>query len=87
MGAKELVVSTLGVLYTNEGDVENVNLSNRIPITPLVALAYMLFVLIYFPCIATFAAIKQDPAVGNGPYSQQDTPLDWLGLLHLLYFK
>lgn len=60
VGAKELVVNTLGVLYTNEGDVENVNLSNRIPITPLVALAYMLFVLIYFPCIATFAAIKQE---------------------------
>ena len=60
VGAKELVVSTLGVLYTNEGDVENVNLSNRIPITPLVGLAYMLFVLIYFPCIATFAAIKQE---------------------------
>ena len=60
VGAKELVVSTLGVLYTNEGDVENVNLSDRIPITPLVALAYMLFVLIYFPCIATFAAIKQE---------------------------
>lgn len=60
VGAKELVVSTLGVLYTNEGDVGNVNLSNRIPITPLVALAYMLFVLIYFPCIATFAAIKQE---------------------------
>lgn len=60
VGVKELVVSTLGVLYTNEGDVENVNLSDRIPITPLVALAYMLFVLIYFPCIATFAAIKQE---------------------------
>ena len=60
VGAKELVVSTLGVLYTNEGDVENVNLSDRIPITQLVALAYMLFVLIYFPCIATFAAIKQE---------------------------
>lgn len=60
VGAKELVVSTLGVLYTNEEDVENVNLSDRIPITPLVALAYMLFVLIYFPCIATFAAIKQE---------------------------
>lgn len=60
VGAKELVVSTLGVLYTNEGDVENVNLSNRIPITPLVALAYMLFVLIYHCCIATFAAIKQE---------------------------
>lgn len=60
VGAKELVVSTLGVLYTNEEDVENVNLSNRIPITPAAALAYMLFVLLYFPCIASFAAIKQE---------------------------
>lgn len=59
-GAKELVVSTLGVLYTNESDIENVNLSDRIPITPVVALAYMLFVLIYFPCVATLAAIKQE---------------------------
>lgn len=59
-GAKELVVSTLGVLYTNDGDIENVNLSNRIPITPLIAICYMLFVLIYFPCIATIAAIKQE---------------------------
>lgn len=60
VGAKELVVSTLGVLYTNEEELENVNLSNRIPVTPVVALGYMLFVLIYFPCIATLAAIKQE---------------------------
>ncbi len=61
VGAKELVVSTLGVLYTGEeGDVENVSLANRIPITPLVAFCYMLFVLIYFPCIATLVAIKQE---------------------------
>lgn len=60
VGAKELVVSSLGVLYTNEEDIENVNLSNRIPITPVAALAYMLFVLIYFPCVATLAAIKQE---------------------------
>ena len=60
VGAKELVVSTLGVLYTNEGDIESVNLSDRIPISPTTALAYMLFVLIYFPCIATLVAIKQE---------------------------
>lgn len=60
IGAKELVVSTLGVLYTNEDDVDSVDLSERIPITPLVAYGYMLFVLIYFPCIATLAAIKQE---------------------------
>ena len=60
VGAKELVVSTLGVLYTNEADIESVNLSERIPITPIVALGYMLFVLIYFPCVATLVAIKQE---------------------------
>ena len=60
VGAKELVVSTLGVLYTNEEEIESVNLSDRIPITPTVALGYMLFVLIYFPCVATLAAIKQE---------------------------
>ena len=60
IGAKELVVSTLGVLYTNEEEVESVNLADRIPITPLVAYGYMLFVLIYFPCIATLAAIRQE---------------------------
>jgi ferrous iron transport protein B len=60
IGAKELVVSTLSVLYTNEEDIESVNLSDRIPVTPTVALGYMLFVLIYFPCVATLAAIKQE---------------------------
>ena len=60
VGAKELVVSTLGVLYTNEEDIESINLSDRIPITPMVALGYMLFVLIYFPCVATLVAIKQE---------------------------
>ena len=60
VGAKELVVSTLGVLYTNEEDIESVNLSDRIPITPVVALGYMLFVLLYFPCVATLVAIKQE---------------------------
>lgn len=60
VGAKELVVSTLGVLYTNEEDIESVNLSDRIPITPMVALGYMLFVLIYFPCVATLVAIRQE---------------------------
>ena len=60
VGAKELVVSTLGVLYTNEEDIESVNLSDRIPITSTIALGYMLFVLIYFPCVATLTAIKQE---------------------------
>ena len=60
VGAKELVVSTLGVLYTNDADADAVSLAERIPITPLAAFSYMLFVLIYFPCIATLVAIKQE---------------------------
>ncbi|MBD9094242.1 MAG: ferrous iron transport protein B [Bacteroides oleiciplenus] len=60
VGAKELVVSTLGVLYTNDAEADVVSLAERIPITPLVAFCYMVFVLIYFPCIATIVAIKQE---------------------------
>lgn len=60
VGAKELVVSTLGVLYADDPDADSVSLAERIPITPLVAFCYMLFVLIYFPCIAALAAIKQE---------------------------
>ncbi len=60
VGAKELVVSTLGVLYTNQDHRENANLSQRIDITPIAGLSFMFFVLIYFPCIATLAAIKQE---------------------------
>jgi ferrous iron transport protein B len=60
VGAKELVVSTLGVLYTNDAGANKTTLAQRIPITPLAAFSFMLFVLIYFPCIATLAAIKQE---------------------------
>ncbi len=48
VGAKEIVASTIGVLGGLEG------------ITPLVAYSYLLFVLLYFPCVATIAAIKNE---------------------------
>lgn len=70
MAAKEVVVSTLSVLYTGEDEDDSQALSERIiqdkdaegnPIfTPLVALSLMLFVLIYFPCIATVSAIVNE---------------------------
>ena len=50
VGAKEIVASTIGVLYGDAG----YNFS------PLTAYAFLLFVLIYFPCIATIAAIKNE---------------------------
>ena len=68
-GAKELVVSTIGVLYhEDESEIaaategESSNLSSRIAstISPLAAISYMLFVLLYFPCVATLAAIKHE---------------------------
>ena len=48
VGAKEIVASTIGVL----GGLEQV--------TPLAAYCYLLFVLLYFPCIATIAAIRHE---------------------------
>ena len=80
-GAKELVVSTLGVLYTDNPESTGTTLGERIPITPLVAYCYMLFVLIYFPCIASLAAIKQES--GLRPVILQY----WHGLFHSLFIK
>lgn len=80
VGAKELIVSTLSVLYTNDGDLDKVNLSERLPITPLVAYCYMLFVLIYFPCIATLAAIRQESGSWKWPVfaAVYTTVLAWI---------
>jgi ferrous iron transport protein B len=53
IGAKEIVASTIGVLYGDENAIANDN-----SITSLTAFCFLLFVLLYFPCIATIAAIK-----------------------------
>lgn len=68
--AKEVVVSTLSVLYTGDPDEEMASLSERLrtevkangdpAFTPVIALGFMLFVLIYFPCLATIAAVKNE---------------------------
>ena len=57
-GAKELVVSTLSVLYG--ADEDGSNLGQRMGITPLIAYAYMVFCLLYFPCVAAIVAVKQE---------------------------
>ena len=57
---KVIDINTLGVLYVDNPEADEASLAERIPITPLVAFCYMLFVLIYFPCIAALAAIKQE---------------------------
>ena len=66
VGAKELIVSTLGVLYANQEVADAAESEAQIATalktvtTPATALAYMLFVLIYFPCLATLIAIKKE---------------------------
>lgn len=67
--AKEIVVSTLGILYTGN-DSDETLLSEKLtavnpatgqtPFTPLTAITFMIFVLIYFPCIASIAAIIRE---------------------------
>ena len=74
VGAKEIVASTIGVLYSGDdsfGDDDSFSddsekythlrqaMLNE-GITPVAAYAYLIFVLLYFPCIATIAAIKNE---------------------------
>ena len=76
VAAKEIVVSTMGVLYGAEFASEDAsealkkainkevyssgkNIGEKI-FTPLVSISFMIFVLIYFPCIAVIAAVKKE---------------------------
>lgn len=68
--AKETVVSTLGVLYNGDADSEDTALSERIQqpnpktgrpdFTPLVSACFLIFVLLYVPCIATVTAVVKE---------------------------
>jgi ferrous iron transport protein B len=74
--AKEIVVSTMGVLYEtgNSGQHSNENLQKSLqdqkhssgdkigqPVfNQAVALSFLVFVLLYFPCIAVIATIKRE---------------------------
>ncbi|MBN2323791.1 MAG: ferrous iron transport protein B [Spirochaetes bacterium] len=60
--AKEVVVSTLGVLYAGGGEEDELGFAvrERSGLTPLTAFAFLVFVLIYTPCLATLAAVRQE---------------------------
>jgi ferrous iron transport protein B len=68
--AKELTVSTLGVLHQAEIDADGTDSlaeALRDPergVTPLAGFAFMLFVLLYTPCIITVIAIKREVGAG-----------------------
>lgn len=68
LAAKEIVVSSMGILYHADDEGQNlvynlqqqVNSKGEQVFTPLVAYGFMLFILIYFPCMAVIAAIKKE---------------------------
>ncbi|WP_289735431.1 ferrous iron transport protein B [Paramuribaculum intestinale] len=88
--AKEIVVSTLGVLYTGDEEIDDSSLSARLtavnPATGTAdfsaasALSFMIFILLYCPCIATVAAIvKETNSWKYGAFSVvYNTLLAWL---------
>ncbi len=87
--AKEIVVSTLGVLYTNDEAFTNKSLGERLEMpraggkpdfTPAVALSFMVFVLLYCPCMATVTAIvRESRHWGWGAFSVvYNTLLAWV---------
>jgi len=70
IGAKEIVASTMGVLYSNDNKqgaseeaTEGATLSRLLRnsgLTPLAAFAFLIFVLLYMPCIPTCICIKNE---------------------------
>ncbi|GAB4281666.1 MAG: ferrous iron transport protein B [Marinilabiliales bacterium] len=72
IAAKEVVVSTLGVLYMTEDANENnkqtlaeqmkkdTDSNGKNIFNPLVAFSFMLFILLYFPCIGVVSVIKKE---------------------------
>ena len=84
VGAKEIVASSIGVLYSGDDELDNDNDDDdefsedtefsvdsekytrlrqamlREGITPMAAYAYLIFILLYFPCVATIVAIKNE---------------------------
>jgi ferrous iron transport protein B len=63
--AKEVVVSSLGILHnTEESNEDETALTGKLRtnsgFTPLIAYAFMLFMMLYIPCIATIVAISKE---------------------------
>lgn len=93
IGAKEIVASTMGVLYSDDDsfsedsgysdDAKYTTLRKQMladGVTPLAAYSYLIFILIYFPCLATIVAIKNESgswkwAIFGAVYT---TALAWL---------
>ena len=64
ISAKEFIVSTLGVLYQSEEGISETDLAEKLSkdphFTKANTLSFMIFSLLYLPCIATAATIKRE---------------------------
>ena len=89
IAAKELVVSTLGVMYSEGSKVgagDNLNEDTQLQtalqrdLSKASAFAYMVFILLYFPCIATITAIvKESHSIKYGIFAAlYNTAIAWL---------
>ena len=95
LAAKEIVVSSMGILYQADMQVKehSSSLKNKLMeqthnsgelkgqkvFTPLVAFGFMLFILIYFPCIAVITAIKKEASWGWAVFTMvYTTSIAWI---------
>jgi len=95
LAAKEIVISTMAVLYQADTDPakDTETLKHKIKeqqhntgtlkgqkvFTPLVSIGFMLFILIYFPCVAVIAAIRKESNWGWAIFTMvYTTGLAWL---------
>ena len=95
LAAKEIVVSTMGILYQADpqADAGSGSLKEKIKeqthnkgefkgqavFTPLVSFGFMLFILIYFPCVAVIAAIKKESSWGWAVFTMvYTTAIAWV---------
>jgi len=60
--AKEVVVGTMGAIFAVEQGILGGALATQLGWTPLVAFAFMVFCLLYVPCITTLATIRSETA-------------------------
>lgn len=95
LAAKEIVVSTMGVLYQADANADETSetlkqkileqkhntgtLKGQAVFTPLASISFMLFILIYFPCVAVIAAIRKEANWGWAIFTMvYTTGLAWL---------
>ncbi len=95
LAAKEIVVSTMGILFQGDTDTDGASgslkanllaekhqygaLKGQQVFTPLASFCFMLFILIYFPCVAVIAAIKKESSWGWAIFTMvYTTGIAWL---------